>query len=92
MEAVNRKVAVALLQEPYVGGAGEMRSRQGVRLYQNTNREEGTVKAVVAVFDENLRVKPHPNLTTNNFVLLGIQAETWKVTLVSFYFEPEAPI
>lgn len=92
MEAVNRKVAVALLQEPYVGGAGEMRSRQGVRLYQNTNREEGTVKAVVAVFDENLRVKPHPNLATNNFVLLGIQAETWKVTLVSFYFEPEAPI
>lgn len=95
LKAVVRRVAVALLQEPYVSGAKEMRNRQGVCLYQNANRwppDPRTVKAAIAVFNEHLKIKPYPKLTTNNFVVLGIQAETWEVTLDSFYFEPETLI
>ncbi|CAB3256931.1 unnamed protein product [Arctia plantaginis] len=60
IEAGKRRVAVALLQEPYVGAAKKMRSHQGVRIFQNANHGEGTVKAVIAVFDPNLKVKPTP--------------------------------
>lgn len=62
-----------------------MKSCQGVRLYQNTNCGEGTVRSVIAIFDENRIVKQYPNLTTNHLVVLGIQTEAWEETLVSFY-------
>ncbi|CAB3260495.1 unnamed protein product, partial [Arctia plantaginis] len=40
IEAGKRRVAIALLQEPYVGAAKEMRSHQGVRIFQNANHGE----------------------------------------------------
>lgn len=89
LEAVKRRVSVALLQEPYIGGAKEMRSHQGVRIFQNVNYGEGTVKAAIAVFDQHLIVKQYPKLTTNNVVVISVHTDAWEVTLVSFYFEPD---
>ncbi|CAB3241213.1 unnamed protein product [Arctia plantaginis] len=92
IEATKRRVSAALLQEPYVGGSKEMRSHRGVRIFQNTNCGEGTVKAAIAVFDPNLKVKQYPKLTNNNFVVLRLLTDAWEVTLISFYFEPDQPI
>lgn len=92
LEAVKRRVSVALLQEPYIGGSKEMRSHQGVRIFQNVNYGEGTVKAAIAVFDQHLIVKQYPKLTTNNVVVISVHTDAWEVTLVSFYFEPDRPV
>lgn len=92
LEAVKRKAAAALIQEPYVGGQKSMKSQRGVRIFQNTGIGEGTVKAVIAIFDSHLDVIQYPELTTNNIVVVGIQTGAWKVILVSYYFEPDLPM
>ena len=90
--AASRKVTAALLQEPYVGGVGSLKMYRGARIFQNTNRLEGTVKAAIAVFDQDLEVTQCPEFTTNNIVVVKISTSAWKITLVSFYFEPNSPI
>lgn len=80
------------MQEPYVGSATTVKSQKGVRIYQSTDVGEGTVKAAVAVFDQNLTVKQYPKLTTNNIAVVGIQTSAWEIAIASLYFEPEKPI
>lgn len=92
LEAVNRKLAIALLQEPYVGGIKCMREYRGVRIYQSSTIGEGTVKAAIAVFDKDLDVIQCPQLTTNNIVVVRIRTRAWTITLVSYYFEPDQPM
>ncbi|XP_063378586.1 uncharacterized protein LOC134665540 [Cydia fagiglandana] len=92
VEAERRKIALALLQEPYVGASKEMRSHRGVRIYQSDGTEEGVVKAAIAIFDDDLNVEQYPKLTTNNIVVVGISTVAWRITLVSIYFEPDQPI
>ncbi|XP_063539417.1 uncharacterized protein LOC134748560 [Cydia strobilella] len=91
-EAKQRGIAVALLQEPYVGGAKVTRSYKGVRIFQGTGAGEGTVKAAIAVFDDDIKVTQYPKLTTDNVVAVSIQTSAWEVVLVSLYLEPDQPM
>lgn len=90
MEASKRKVAFALIQEPYVGGTGRMKDYAGVRVYQCTGC--GPVKAAVVVFDGNMIVTLDTKLTTNNIVVAKIATSAWEIGVVSFYLEPNQPI
>ncbi|XP_026321464.1 uncharacterized protein LOC113231118, partial [Hyposmocoma kahamanoa] len=92
MEAGKRKAAIALLQEPYVGGANNMKGRGGARIFQCTNPGNGTVKAAIAVFHPDLQIIQYPQLTTTNICVVGIRAGAWEVTCVSYYFEDTEPI
>lgn len=67
-----------------------MKDYRGVRIFQNTG--EGTVKAAIAVFDHNIDIIQYPKLTTNNIVVVEARTNAWRITLVSFYFEPDQPI
>ncbi|XP_073966108.1 uncharacterized protein [Choristoneura fumiferana] len=87
IEAEKRGVAVALIQEPYVGSIGEMRGRRGVRVFQNTSVGDGVVKSAIAVFDQEVDVVQLPQLTTNNIVVVRIQTGAWVITLASVYLE-----
>lgn len=90
MEAGKRGVALALIQEPYVGGAARMKDYRGARIFQGTG--EGTVKSTIAVFDHSIDVIQYPEYTTNNIVVVGARTSAWKITLVSFYLEPDQSI
>ncbi|XP_063623904.1 uncharacterized protein LOC134795903 [Cydia splendana] len=91
-EAKQRGIAVALLQEPYVGGAKTTRSYNGVRVFQGTGAGEGPVKAAIAVFDGNIKITQYPKLTTDNVVVVSVQTSAWEVILVSLYLEPDQPM
>lgn len=56
IEASKRKIAIALLQELYVGGTKAMKAYRGAKIFQYTGQGEGTVKAALAVFDHNMDV------------------------------------
>lgn len=90
IKAGKQKAALALLQEPYVGRARRMRSYRGVRIFQG--EDDGIVKAAVAVFDPDLDIIQHPELTTNNIAVVEVQTSAWRIAFVSFYFEPDQPI
>ncbi|XP_047028061.1 uncharacterized protein LOC124636164 [Helicoverpa zea] len=92
IEAGDRKVALALLQEPYVGGIRKMRDYHGVRIFQSADQGEGTVKSAIAVFNHDLDVLQCPELTTNNITVVRIRTRAWEIAVVSFYFEPDQPI
>ncbi|XP_062529492.1 uncharacterized protein LOC119629800 [Bombyx mori] len=92
MEAVKRKIDIALLQEPYIGGDRVMKGHAGMRIFQGTGEAEGVVKSAIVVFDNELNVTQYPELTTNNIVVVGINTSAWKITAISFYFEPDQPV
>lgn len=92
IEASRRKIAVALLQEPYVGGAKSMKDYGGVRVFQSTCQGDGTVKAAIVVYDHELDVIQYPCLSTNNIVVVKIKTCAWEIIAISFYFEPDQPI
>nr|XP_037877570.1 uncharacterized protein LOC119631152 [Bombyx mori] len=87
IEAKNRGISVALIQEPYVGASRVMKSYRGARIFQSAGPRDGTVKAAIAVFNPDLNVVQYPKLTTNNIVVVGLRTGAWEITLVSFYFE-----
>lgn len=92
LEAKAHKIAIALLQEPYVGREVVMKTQQGVRVYQDITSEGGPAKAAIAVFDQDLDVVQCPELTTKNIVVVRIRTRAWTITLISYYFEPDIPI
>lgn len=92
IEAAKRRVALAMVQEPYVGGVGKMRSCGPARVYQCVGQEEGVVKAAIVVFDADLDIEQDPELTTNNIVVVRIRTAAWSINVVSFYFEPTASL
>lgn len=89
IEANKKKIAFALLQEPYVGGLGRMRDYNGVRIFQNTDQLDGTTKAAIVVLDNDIDVIQHPEHTTPNIVVVTLRTSAWEITVVSFYFEPD---
>ncbi|CAB3252283.1 unnamed protein product [Arctia plantaginis] len=90
--AEERKVAIALIQEPYVGSIRRMRDYRGVRIFQAPDDGSGTVKAAIAVFEQDLDVIQCPELTTHNTVVVRIRTRAWDLTVVSVYYEPDKPI
>lgn len=83
IEAGKRGVAIALLQEPYVGRTRELKGSRGVRVFQSTNPGSGTVKAAIAVFLQDAKVIQYPKLTTNNICVVGIQTGAWEIIFVT---------
>lgn len=55
LEAQKRGVAAALLQEPFVGKHKEMGVYRGVRVIHCTSPNGGTVKAAIAVFNQDVK-------------------------------------
>ncbi|KAL0852638.1 hypothetical protein ABMA27_016898 [Loxostege sticticalis] len=92
VEASRRKLAFALVQEPYVGGIRRMKDYRGARVYQNAKVGDGTVKAAIVVFDDDLDVIQCPKLTCDHIVAVRIRTSDWEIAAVSFYFEPDKPI
>ncbi|XP_049883069.1 uncharacterized protein LOC126378732 [Pectinophora gossypiella] len=92
LEANKRRTAFALLQEPYVGSSSSMKAYRGARIFQNTEQEEGTVKAAIAVFDQDMDIIQFPELTTNNISVVRIRTSAWEMVAASCYFEPDRPI
>ncbi|GBP21023.1 hypothetical protein EVAR_11054_1 [Eumeta japonica] len=52
VEADRRRIAVALVQEPYVGSIGELRRYPGCRVVQKATPRRGPVKAAIIVLDK----------------------------------------
>lgn len=69
-----------------------MKNYRGARIYQSSKIGEGTVKAAIVVFDQELDVPQYPELTTNNIVVVGIRTRAWEIAVVSFYLEKDLPI
>lgn len=90
IEATKRKAAIALLQEPYVGGSSRMRLYRGVKIFQNTG--EILTKAAIAMLNPHLDITQHPDLTTDNIAVVSVATKSWKLTLISCSFEPDLPI
>ncbi|KAL0811622.1 hypothetical protein ABMA28_009992 [Loxostege sticticalis] len=92
VESSRRKLAFALVQEPYVGGRRRMKDYRGARVFQNAAVGDGTVKAAIVVFDDDLDVIQCPKLTCDHIVAVRIRTSDWEIAAVSFYFEPDKPI
>ncbi|CAG4944779.1 unnamed protein product [Parnassius apollo] len=92
IEASNQRARFALVQEPYVGGTGRVKSQNGIRVFQYADHGSGTVKVAIIVFDADLHITQYPKLTTTNIAVVGIRVRNWEIILVSFYFEPDLPM
>lgn len=90
IEASKRKLDVALVQEPYVGAGTKMKTRGRARLYQSVGPE--VAKAAIVIFDPDIDITQHPDLTTDNIVVVEMVTTAWSIVLVSYYFEPDSPI
>ncbi|CAF4950774.1 unnamed protein product [Pieris macdunnoughi] len=86
-EAVKRRAALALVQEPYVGAGTQVIGYAGARVFQVSDSAVRT-KAAIVVFDQSLKAElagtPTPNIVT-------IKIDNWprEVHLTFFYFEPK---
>lgn len=92
MEGRRRKATLALLQEPYVGGSGEMGASGGVRIYQSRSGGDGVVKASIAVFDDSIDAVLIPDLSSTNVTVVRLSTAAWVILVASVYFEPSQPL
>ncbi|CAF4901376.1 unnamed protein product [Pieris macdunnoughi] len=88
MEAKRKRIAVALIQEPYVGPDKKVEGYKGARIFQCLRNEGETTKAAVVVFDSGIDITQFPELTTPNVVVVGLRTRDLEIVLVSYYFEP----
>lgn len=88
----DRKISIALIQEPYVGNQGEMKQYPGSRVIQCTLNRQKPVKAAIVVYDKNLEVIHDPQLVTENIAAVYIKAGPLTLGVVSVYFEDKEEI
>jgi hypothetical protein len=86
------RVAVALVQEPYVGARGEVKPYPGARVIQCTLNRSKPVKAAIIGFDDQLRITHDPQLVTETEVAIILEAGTLRVGLVSLYYAGDKEI
>ncbi|XP_045537326.1 uncharacterized protein LOC123721737 [Papilio machaon] len=93
-EASKRKLALALVQEPYIGRIGEMRQRPGIRIVQcaGNRTAQSVVKSAIVLFDDTIDVSHCPDLTTCNIAVAKVRTAAWEIGVVSVYLEPDKPI
>ncbi|KAL0852476.1 hypothetical protein ABMA28_000643 [Loxostege sticticalis] len=92
MEAVKRKISVALLQEPYTGATRLMKTHQGTRVVQCTSSSDKPVKAALVLFDDSIDLTLCPSLTTKNMAVASLKTEAWEVLVASVYLEGDGDI
>ncbi|XP_037292211.1 uncharacterized protein LOC119188594 [Manduca sexta] len=90
--AAERRLAFALIQEPYVRSIGRMKDYGTARIFQCAKRVDGRVKAAIAVFDDDMDALICPEYTTTNIVVVKIRTSAWEMVVVSYYFEPNVPV
>ena len=78
---------MALIQEPYIGSIGEMRSHKNARIVQKTTARQKPVKAAVIIFGDHLEVIEDPQLVDENIAAVTIKAGNLRIGVVSVYFE-----
>ncbi|GBP21018.1 hypothetical protein EVAR_11049_1 [Eumeta japonica] len=76
VEADKRKIAVALVQEPYVGNIGELRRYSGCRVIQRMTPRIGPVKAAIIILDSDVDVEENQTLIDENVAAAVIKAGT----------------
>ncbi|GBP42628.1 hypothetical protein EVAR_87179_1 [Eumeta japonica] len=74
VEADKRKIAVALVQEPYVGNIGELRRYSGGRLIQRMALHMGLVKAAIIILDSDINVEEDQTFIDENVTAAVIKA------------------
>ncbi|KAJ2943479.1 hypothetical protein O0L34_g16587 [Tuta absoluta] len=92
IEARKRKVAFALVQEPYIGAQKEMKQYTGTRVVQKTYNRDKPIKAAVVMFDDSLEILECPTLTTENIAVAILKTDSWTLVVASVYFEDHLPI
>ncbi|GBP96407.1 hypothetical protein EVAR_90504_1 [Eumeta japonica] len=76
VEAARRKIAVAIVQEPYIGNIGELRRYPGCRVVQKTAPRRGPVKAAIMVLNSDVDVEEDQTLNGENVAAAVIKPET----------------
>ncbi|GBP08078.1 Putative 115 kDa protein in type-1 retrotransposable element R1DM [Eumeta japonica] len=92
VEADRRRIAVALVQEPYVGSIGELRRYLGCRVIQKATPRRGPVKAAIIVLDSGVDVEEDQTLINENVTAAVIVAGNCRIGVVLVYFEGDMPI
>ncbi|GBP82534.1 hypothetical protein EVAR_91659_1 [Eumeta japonica] len=89
VEADRRRIAVALVQEPYVGSIGELRRYQDAESSKGDSAK-GPVKAAIIVLDSGVDVEEDQTLIDENVTAAVIVAGNCRIGVVSVYFEGHA--
>lgn len=92
LESQKQKVAITLVQKPYVGAIGEVKQYAGTRIVQKTQNTTKPIKAAIIVLDEGVEIIENPTLTTENVAFAKIKSEIWSMAMVSMYFKNTQPI
>ncbi|GBP89237.1 Putative 115 kDa protein in type-1 retrotransposable element R1DM [Eumeta japonica] len=92
VEAERRKIAVALVQEPYIGNIGELRCYPGCRVVQKTTPRRGPDKAAIINLNSDVDVEEDQTLNGENVAAAIIKAGNCRIGIVSMYFEGDMPI
>lgn len=81
-----------MVQEPYIGGIGEMKSHPGTRVVQCARKTEKVNKAAIVLFDDTIDLTQCPTLTTENFAVAKLRTGAWEIGVVSVYLDGGQPI
>ncbi|GBP65857.1 Putative 115 kDa protein in type-1 retrotransposable element R1DM [Eumeta japonica] len=92
VEAGRRKIAVALVQEPYVGNIGELRRYPGCRVVQKATPRRGPFKAAIIILNSGVNVEEDQTLIDENVTAAVIKAGNCRIGVVSVYFKGDIPI
>lgn len=92
LEARKRNISFALVQEPYVGAAGELKRYSGTRILQCEQNRTKPVKAAIVVFDDDIEILNDQTTINENIVLTCFKTTRWTIALVSVYFENNQPL
>lgn len=92
VEAAKRKLAFALVQEPYTGNTGEMRNYSGVTIIQNAKKMDKPNKAAILLFDNTIDIIPCPNFTAHNIAVAKLKTSSWEIGVLSIYLEGDNDI
>ncbi|KAL0852573.1 hypothetical protein ABMA27_016991 [Loxostege sticticalis] len=83
---------MALIQEPYIGNTGTVKSYPGVRILQCARKTDKVIKAAIAVFDDTVPVTLCPTLTTENVAVAVMGIGAHAIGMISVYLEGDADI
>ena len=72
--SIEKGISVALVQEPYVGRTGEMRSQPGTTTIQYSLNYQKSVKAAIIVFGNGLEVIHDSQIITENVAAVHVIA------------------
>ncbi|CAK1578891.1 unnamed protein product [Parnassius mnemosyne] len=93
-EETKRGISFALVQEPYIGRIGQMKSYSGTRIAQSDRCQntEKVVKAAIVLFNDAIDMTQCPGLTTENIAVAKLSTGAWDLGVVSVYLEGDTPI